>query len=76
MLYFDGIHTHNSELAKPVKAFTVGFTRVNGSFQLSAPLDLSGADVQAVKLPAQGQETPAGTAAVVTGWGATSVSSF
>ena len=45
------------------------------SFQLSEPLDLSGSEVQAVVLPTQGQDTLAGTPGIVTGWGATSVSS-
>jgi trypsin len=40
--------------------------------KLSESLDLSGSEIQAVTLPTQGQDTPAGTAAVVTGWGATS----
>ena len=44
------------------------------SLQLSEPLDLSGSEIQAVVLPTQGQDTPAGTPGIVTGWGATSVS--
>jgi hypothetical protein len=40
---------------------------------LATSLDLSGSDVQAVAIPAQGQQTAAGTPAIVTGWGATSV---
>jgi len=40
--------------------------------KLSEPLDLSGSDIQAVAFPAQGEETPAGTPGIVTGWGATS----
>jgi hypothetical protein len=46
------------------------------SLQLASPLDLSGDAVQAVAIPAQGLETAAGTPAIVTGWGATSVSSL